>query len=305
MHFTDHTMQEILAWIEQQEGEQMAFSVLDPDHARLYGGTPVDCEGVRYRYRSYRSLCDLAEAAHCVMRTPIKLDRCRVRITFERLRRAESFHIAPTESTQEKYGSASPYALIHKNEEPAFLDAYLRALRLTGITQRERILDLGINRGDEFEVIRREIGDEAFTCKEFVGIDHSASAIDAARSRFGSNVALHVSDINAIDDLHLEPFDLILSIGTLQSPSIPFKSFVMHLVQNYLTCKGALILGFPNCRWIDGEMIYGAKAPNYNFAEQSLLYGDVMFCKKYLQQHRFRVMLHGKHYLFLSAVKIG
>lgn len=305
MHFTDETMQEMLAWLLAQKSERIECSVLDPDVARLYGGTPIDCDGVRYRYRSYRSLCDLAEAAHFVMRTPIKLDGCRVRIVFERLRSAESFHTAPAESVQEKYGAASPYALIRKDEEPAFLDAYLRALRLTGIAQRQRILDLGINRGDEFEVIRREIGDEAFTCKQFVGVDHSASAIDAARARFGSNVTLHVSDINAIDALKLEPFDLILSIGTLQSPSIPFKSFVMHLVQNYLTGKGALILGFPNCRWIDGEMIYGAKAPNYGFSEQSLLYGDVMFCKKYLQQHRFRVMLSGKHYLFLSAVKIG
>ena len=126
-----------------------------------------------------------------------------------------------------------------------------------------------------------------------------------ARERFGSNVALHVNDINTIDALDLGAFDLIVSIGTLQSPGINMKPFLMHLVQNYLEPGGALILGFPNCRWIDGEMLYGAKAPNYPFSEQSLLYNDVMFCKKYLQQHKFRVTLTGKQYLFLTATKIA
>ncbi len=304
MHFTDHSMQEILSWMLAQSCDPIEFTLLDPDVARLYGGTPFACAGTTYRYHSYRSLCDLAEIVRCVMLTPKKLDDCRVRIRFARLRPQESFHSASVTTLQEKYGADSPYAAIRKSEEPAFLDAYLRALRQVKLSKRARILDLGINRGDEFEVMRRELGDEAFTCKTLVGIDHSASAIDAARARFGDHVCLHVSDINAIDTLHLKPFDLIVSIGTLQSPSIALKSFVMHLVQNYLTCNGALIFGFPNCRWMDGEMLYGAKAPNYNFSEQSLLYNDVIFCKKYLQQHRFRVTLSGKHYLFLSATKL-
>ena len=47
------------------------------------------------------------------------------------------------------------------------------------------------------------------------------------------------------------------------------------LIQNYLEDKGSIILGFPNCRWINGEMIYGAKAANYSYSEQSVLYKDV------------------------------
>ena len=65
-----------------------------------------------------------------------------------------------------------------------------------------------------------------------------------------------------------------------------------------------MILGFPNCRWIDGEMIYGAKAKNYAFPEMSLLYKDVHFCKKYLQQKKFRVTVTGKNYIFLTATSI-
>ncbi len=78
----------------------------------------------------------------------------------------------------------------------------------------------------------------------------------------------------------------------------------MSLVQHYLEKDAAIILGFPNSRWIGGEMIYGAKAPNYAMSEMSLLFNDVMFCKKYLQQKKFRVTLTGKQYIFLTATKI-
>jgi hypothetical protein len=78
----------------------------------------------------------------------------------------------------------------------------------------------------------------------------------------------------------------------------------MNIVQNYLKKDGSMILGFPNCRWIDGEMIYGAQPPNYNFSEMSILYNDVIFCKKYLQQKKYRVTITGKEYIFLTATSI-
>jgi hypothetical protein len=73
----------------------------------------------------------------------------------------------------------------------------------------------------------------------------------------------------------------------------------MSLVQDHLTEQGAVILGFPNCRYTDGEVVYGAKVKNYTEPELSLLIKDIYFIKKYLQQHRFRVTLFGKHDLFL------
>ena len=78
----------------------------------------------------------------------------------------------------------------------------------------------------------------------------------------------------------------------------------MNIVQNYLKNDGAMILGFPNCRWIDGQMIYGAEVKNYNFSELSLLFKDVNYCKKYLQQKKFRVTITGKDYIFLTATSI-
>jgi trans-aconitate methyltransferase len=145
---------------------------------------------------------------------------------------------------------------------------------------------------------------EEFENLKLVGIDHSITAINEARNRFPTN-NFYASDINDIDELNLGKFDLIISIGTLQSPSINYKLFLMNLVQNYLGINGAIILGFPNSRWIGGELIYGAMAPNYNYSEMSLLYNDVIFAKKYLQQKKFRVTITGREYIFLTATKIG
>jgi len=190
-------------------------------------------------------------------------------------------------------------------EEPAFLYYYDQALTNVKLENKSRILNLGVNRGDEFEVIKNRLDRNIYKNIEFIGIDHSKTAIVYAKTQFKeNNVAFYTEDINHIDRLNLGKFDLLISIGTLQSPSINFKPFLMSLVQNYLTKNSAIILGFPNSRWIGGEMIYGAKAPNYVMSEMSLLFNDVIFCKKYLQQKKYRVTITGKQYIFLTATKI-
>jgi trans-aconitate methyltransferase len=178
--------------------------------------------------------------------------------------------------------------------------AYKKALEAVDIEKRLDILDLGVNRGDEFELI------DSTGKNRLVGIDHSKSALDVARDRFKDEKYIFLeSDINSIDSLNLGKFDLIITIGTLQSTTINFKPFFMSLIQNYLTKNGAIILGFPNSRWVDSELIYGAKAPNYPYSEMSILFNDVIFCKKYLQQKKFRVTITGREYIFLTATKIG
>jgi len=47
------------------------------------------------------------------------------------------------------------------------------------------------------------------------------------------------------------------------------------------------------------------RAPNYPYPEMSLLIKDIYWIKKYLQQHKFRVTITGKEYLFVTATKIG
>ena len=123
---------------------------------------------------------------------------------------------------------------------------------------------------------------------EFVGIDYSASAIHQAREKFATcpNIRFFAHDINDLASLDLGRFDLIISIGTLQSSNLEFNPLFMSLVQNYLKKEGAMIVGFPNCRWMDAEMIYGAKAKHYAFSEMSNIYKDALICKKYLQQKK-------------------
>ena len=311
--FTDEPMLDIYRWAkglcsETAAGGRIAFEVLNPDCVvSHYAGTLFNTGDTIYRYRGYKAWSDLAELLGCRMLTPSPASEHTVVMRFEKLDTGVSFHRTDAETREEKYGTDSPFAAIQKNEEPAFMAAYLHALERVGIEKRRRILDLGVNSGDEFDLIRSVVGEERFCTMECVGIDHSASAISRARERFPEpGVTLHVHDINALDTLELEPFDLIVSIGTLQSPGIDFKPLFMSLVQNYLVRNsGAIILGFPNCRWMGGEMIYGAKAPNYPYPEQSLLYKDVYYCKKYLQQKKFRVTLTGKNYLFLTATPIA
>ncbi len=300
-------MNEILSWANAtlKESNTLSFEVLNPDIGRgSYAGKAITLEGTAYTYRSYKAWSDLGEILFCRMLTPKSVCEHTVQITYEKLDLNDSFH--HSDAKEEKYGTTSRFSAIHKNEEPAFLSPYLRALRSVRVGERKRILNLGINTGDEFDLIRQMLSHEEYRTIELVGIDHSTSAIEHARERFNEgNATFYVHDINELASMNLGRFDLIITIGTLQSPGIEFKPLFMKLVQEYLTHDGALILGFPNCRWMGGEMIYGAKAPNYPYSEMTLLYKDVYYCKKYLQQKKFRVTLTGKDYVFLTATRIN
>lgn len=309
MHqFTHHSLFEIFEILKKDlqklnAHEIIEFEVLNPDtFDSTYSGEEVKIEDVSYIYRSLKAYTDLSELLFCKMLCPIPKNKKTIVIRFKKLLKEESFHLESTST--EKYGTASHFAKIQKNEEPAFLSTYVQALRNIKLYEQTRILNLGVNNGDEFEVICKILKEN--TNIELVGIDYSQSAINQAKERFKQfeNIHFYQHDINTLEELNLGQFDAIITIGTLQSSTINFKETFMKLVQNYLKKDGAMILGFPNCRWIDGEMIYGAKAKNYRFSELSVMIKDVYFCKKYLQQKKFRVTVTGKNYLFLTATAI-
>ena len=307
MKFTHNTMQEILPRLQNalKTDSSVSFEILNPDLGEGYAGNLMTIEDKTYIYRGYKAWTDLAELLMCKMLTPKESSYPLVTLSFQKLETQSSFHLNTQGAKEEKYGTESHFFEINKMEEPAFLYYYNQALTNVKIEERTRILNLGINRGDEFEVIKNRLDTNKYQNMELVGIDHSKTAIEYADTLFSEkNVQFFTEDINHLDTLNLGRFDLLISIGTLQSPNINFKPFFMSLVQNYLEKNGAIILGFPNSRWIGGEMIYGAKAPNYAMSEMSLLYNDVIFCKKYLQQHKYRVTLTGKQYVFLTATKI-
>ena len=308
MTFTHHTMQEILPLLQEslRENSSVSFEILNPDLGEGYAGNLITIEDKTYIYRGYKAWTDLAELLMCRMYTPKESSYPLVTLHFQKLETQSSFHLDTQSPKEEKYGTESHFFEINKMEEPAFLYYYQQALSNVKIEERTRILNLGINRGDEFEVIKNRLDTKKYQNIELVGIDHSKTAIAYAQTQFQEkNVKFYTEDINHINILNLGKFDLLISIGTLQSPSINFKPFFMSLVQDYLIKENsAIILGFPNSRWVGGEMVYGAKAPNYVMSEMSLLFNDVIFCKKYLQQKKYRVTITGKQYLFLTATKI-
>jgi len=307
MIFATQTTQEILSALQHAltTNDLITFNVLDPDLGEGYAGGLIEIEGEAYIYRGYKAWTDLAELLKCKMLTPQKCEDPLITLSFKKLEE-DSFHTDTVASKEEKYGVGSPFSQINKMEEPAFLYYYQQALENVKVGNRKRILNLGINRGDEFKVIQNILDTKKYEDMDFVGIDHSKSAIAYAGKMFPeNNVTFYAHDINVLESLELGQFDLLISIGTLQSPSINFKPFFMSLVQNYLKKDSAIILGFPNSRWIGGEMVYGAKVPNYAMSEMGHLFNDVMFCKKYLQQKKYRVTITGKQYIFLTATKIS
>ena len=252
----------------------------------------------------YKSFIDLAQIFMMKMLTPNVLDEQTIVLPFQKLCQESSFHNAMQSS--EKYGVESEFFTINKNNQFSFLYHFQEALKFVKLEEKSQILNLGINKADEFLVIKNMLTCKEFEAKEFVGIDYSASIIEYAKKSFTyPNVSFFCHDINLLQELDLPKADLIISIGTLQSSNLEFNKTFMELYQNHLKKGGAIILGFPNCRWIDGEMIYGAKVPNYSFSELGMVIKDIHFCKKYLQQKGYRVVITGKDYLFLSARKIG
>ena len=302
MHFKKESVIDIYKSLQNSLHQKsiVKFKVINPDICKnCYAGKIIFLKDNTYIYRGYKNWLQLAELLECKMLTPKNLGDL-VELTFVQIENS-SFH---KNKNIDKYGVESEFSNINKMQEASFVYYFVDALNRANIYNRKRILNLGINRGDEFVEIKNLLKDNFFS-KEFVGIDYSNSAIEIARKRLNyKNVKLFSNDINKIDVLNIGKFNCLISIGTLQSRSLNYKVLLMKLVQKYLLNDSAIILGFPNCRWIGGEMIYGAKPPNYNFSEMSILYNDVMFAKKYLQQKKYRVTITGREYIFLTATKI-
>lgn len=278
------------------------LDVLDPDHARgHYAGETVELGGVGYVHRPLRVWLDLAERMGLRLRTPRPIEPPLLRLTFEPLDRDRRLRPGSEEDT-ERYGARSEFARISKLEDPSFVLDTADALERVALPPGARVLDLGVNTGDELALLLAL--QPALRDAALVGVDHSASAIAAARARFaGTTIELHVADVT--DAAALAPlgrFDLVLSVGLLQSGALDDRKLLRRIVQDHLTPAGALILGVPNCRYVDGEVEYGARMKNFSQPELGLVIKDIAFYRKYLQQHRRQVFITGKHYLLVTAI---
>jgi SAM-dependent methyltransferase len=281
----------------------IVLRVLDPDLGRgRYPGERIEHAGRVYVHRPFRVWVDLAERLGLRLLTPRPVGDGILELHFEALDRSASWQLDPVEDPTAKYGIDSGYSRISKLEDPELVLDVADALDRIAPQPGARILDIGVNTGDEFELIgalRPALRETA----DFVGIDHSRSALELARRRFGAaNYRFIEADVNALAELDLGVFDLIVSMATLQSPGVDDRALLRHLVQARLKPSGAVMLGIPNCRYVDGELLHGARMRNYSQPDLSLVIKDVAFFKRYLQQHRKRVFVTGKRYVLVTAV---
>jgi 2-polyprenyl-3-methyl-5-hydroxy-6-metoxy-1,4-benzoquinol methylase len=278
-----------------KHGTKITIRAANPDNCSdCYGGERYKYDDQTYCHHGWHSWSSLAHLLKCRMLTPVPAEDGTVKIAFQKLDISNSFHL------EKGYDTHNTFARTNKLEEPDFVYYYLQALEEVQIKHRKRLLDLGMHDGSELVFVEDMLPKGSIS---MTGIEIEQSALKQAATRLPQHT-FYRHDINKIQDLCLGRFDLILSIATLQSPSVDTKPLVMDLIQNHLTDRGAVIFAFPNSRWIDGELIQGAKAPNYPFSELSLVLKDLYWIKKYLQQHKFRVRIFGSSYLFLVATRI-
>jgi len=308
MIFTDQSLHSIYIHLKMRlascsVNDTIEFEVIDPDISNEFSGTEICILGQKYIYRPFKVWVDLAEVLHCKIHTPRQLKHNRILIRFSPLNLNKSWHNHSGVHITEKYGVGSDFSKIFKFEEPYFLNDYIRSLKEIQVDCSMKVLNLGINRGDEFKIFTEVYSDISDMIK-FTGVDHCPSAIKKAEKSFPEgNFSFINEDIAKISNLGLSEQDIVISIGTLQSPDIDGKEIFRYIIQNVLSKEGSVILGFPNSRYIDCEVVYGAKTKNYSESNLNLLFKDVSFYKKYLQQHGFKVLTFGKYYVFLVAKK--
>ena len=279
---------------------ELRWTALDPDRGRgRYAGELVELGGQVYVHRPYRVWVDLAERLGLRMLTPRVVGDGLVELRFERLDESARWQAVEVEAS-ERYGRDSGFQRISKLEDPDLVIDFADALARTRLPAAPRILELGVNRGDMFALIHA-LDPKLAGAASFVGVDHSASALALARERFpGDNYSFVVADVNELPALG--SFDLVIAMGVLQSPGVDDPALLRRLVQVELGWTGALILGVPNCRYLDGERVHGARQKNFRQPELSLVIKDIAYFKRYLQQHRRQVYVTGRDYLLVTAV---
>lgn len=290
-----------LALRDLEPGSQLAFRVPDPDRGSgLLPGQRWTYEGRSFRHRSYRNWLDLAEILHCRLLTPRPADPPWVQMRFEKLDAATP----PTQKVevQERYGRGSSFYAVQKLEEPCFLQDLQTAYERVDALNRRRVLDLGVHRGDELLPLQKLWASNPQTGRQCVGVDHCPSALEEAGQNLQDPAfSFLCDDISHYEAWNFDPFDLIVSIGTLQCRGVEGKSIFPTLLRSLLAKNGAVILGFPYLRYIDGEIRQGGQMRNFSQSEHALVFKDLMFYRKLLLRRAERVTITGRYYLFLTA----
>lgn len=305
LRFTDQSLREVLDQLQQalagvRPGESLRFLAPDPDLARgHFAGELFERGALRLRARGLATWVGVAEVLRATLSTPRPAADSFVELALRALDPEASWHARAGDSgLREKYGQGD-YMRIDKFEEPSFLTTFAQALRFLDPREDARILAVGAHRGAELAAVDAELSSPRM---RFVGIDHCASAIAAARAAHRDPRFQFIeADLAEIGALGLGRFDLVLALNTLHSPGLDGRALLRSLIAEHLEDRAGVLLGFPNCRYLDHETLFGAKVRGYDHAELSLLLKDLSFHKRYLHQHGFRVTVTGKYTVLVTG----
>ncbi|MDV6376082.1 class I SAM-dependent methyltransferase [Deinococcus arenicola] len=278
-----------------QPGQDVTLEVPDPDAGLgLYAGEI----GPAGRHRPWSTWADLADALNAHLLTPQPVATGRVRFGLR------PYAPAPAPDAC-GYGAGGEWERVDKLEDPVLLLTLVEALRRIDPPAGGRVLALGVNTGRELDALALAFPGRPL---EVVGVDTDASALARARQRFPAATFLSL-DVAALPHPTLGRFDLVVALSLLQSPGVRGDVLLSALRKHHLTQGGGLVLGFPNARYRDGFLSYGARMKNFARPDLSLLCADVTDTRRDLQKRGFQVFITGKYELILSALpktrKIG
>ncbi|GAA0512898.1 class I SAM-dependent methyltransferase [Deinococcus depolymerans] len=266
---------------------EVTLEVPDPDAGLGRYAGEVTRHGVHRPWHTWTDLADLL-GAHLL--TPDRAGEGRVRLTLRT-------HAPARDPDHAGYGPDGDWARVNKLEDPVFLATFTEALRRVNPPQGGRVLALGVNAGHELDALPLAFPGRPLTV---VGVDLDPAAAQAARERHPHATVL-AADVNALPP-ELGRFDLILALSLLQSPGVTQDVLLAALRRHHLTPTGGLILGYPNARYRDGTLSYGARMRNYARPDLSLLSADVTNARRGLQKHGFKVFVTGKYEVLLTAI---
>ncbi|MEX2502496.1 MAG: class I SAM-dependent methyltransferase [Trueperaceae bacterium] len=313
--------------------------VEDPDRRPdAWAGEP-DAHGVPHR--DLRAWVDLAELLGARLATPRPGPRPgTLRLLFTAAGGEASFHAAkrpqaephaapctapnattttpdgsPPHAGDARYAADADFARLRKHEHPAFLLPLAEAIAFAAGRDRPepawapwpedgpppappaRTLLLGCHRADELHALRFAIPD--LDLATVTGVDRDRSAL-ADAARHWSHARFVPGDAAALPAA-LGRFDLIVTIGLLQSPGLDARAALRAWLRHHATEAGGLVLGLPNGRFVGGRPVRGARTRNARQTDLSLLVRDLAGHRRYLQQHRYRCRIGGRDELLLAA----
>lgn len=281
--------------IEALDTGEATIAVADPDRgAGRPAGATVPLGAEVLVHRPWAVWTDLAGRLGCRMSTPERLPRGRCQVRFTRCREGT---VVRTEDPRERYGAASWFAAVDKREDPVFVLDLRDALARADLPDRPCVWFLGVNRGDEVALLRALLG-RPF---DAIGIDHSASALAVARERFPDGQWIE-ADLQDLARLALPSPDLVVAIDVLHSPSIDDQGVLRDVIAS-LGPRGTICIGVPNCTYVGGERVPGARIRNLAEPELALLVKRVAHYRRHLHRHGFRVYVTGTHEVLVTGVR--